>query len=45
LITTETAVAITVNGRNNMPSFRDAYSVDELYDVVGYIVDRLEGGR
>lgn len=40
-LTAETAVTITAAGRNNMPSFRDAYSIDELYDVATYIVERL----
>jgi mono/diheme cytochrome c family protein len=39
----EAAAAITLNGRNNMPAFRDAYSIDELYDVAAYIVEQLAG--
>jgi mono/diheme cytochrome c family protein len=40
-MTVETAAAVTSNGRNNMPSFGEAYSVDELYDVATFIVERL----
>jgi hypothetical protein len=36
-------VAVTLNSRNNMPAVRDAYSVDELYDVAMYIVEQLSG--
>jgi alcohol dehydrogenase (cytochrome c) len=40
-LTVETTVAVTSIGRNNMPSFGEAYSVDELYDVATFIVERL----
>jgi len=28
-----------------MPAFRDAYSIDELYDVATFIVERLPPSR
>lgn len=40
-LSVETAVAISVTGRNNMPAFCEAYSIDELYDVASFIVERL----
>jgi mono/diheme cytochrome c family protein len=40
-VTREAALAVTANGRNNMPAFRDAYSAAELNDVATYVVETL----
>jgi len=42
-LTIETAAVISGIGRNNMPAFGEAYSIDELYDVATFIVERLAG--
>lgn len=40
-LSVESIVAVTGTGRNNMPAFGGSYSVDELRDVAGYIVQVL----
>jgi hypothetical protein len=40
-LTVESAVAVSSAGRNNMPAFREAYSIDELCDVATFVVERL----
>jgi alcohol dehydrogenase (cytochrome c) len=40
-VTREAALAVTTNGRNNMPAFRDAYTAEELNDVATYVAEVL----
>lgn len=40
-VSSETMLAITASGRNNMPPFREVYSADELRDVTQYILEVL----
>ena len=34
-------ISISTTGKNNMPAFAGTYSVDDLRDVAGYILDGL----
>jgi len=39
------AMRTVTEGRNNMPSFRNAFTPDQIRDVSAYVVQSLAGGR
>jgi alcohol dehydrogenase (cytochrome c) len=40
-LTTDVIMAVTANGRNNMPAFANSYSANELRDVALYVAEVL----
>ena len=41
----DAAVATVTNGRNNMPSFRSAFTPEQIRDVSVYVVEALAAGK
>ena len=41
----DAAVQTVTNGRNDMPSFRSAFTADQIRDVSAYVVEMLATRR
>ena len=41
----DAAIATVTNGRNNMPSFRNAFAPEQIRDVSVYVVEALAAGK